>query len=172
MTEDREGSVPTQSVLKEISAALKEKGTFDRDLSPQEVEQFMSEIVTSMIAERGGIQASIKSLSVTIENARAKLEAQLAVKKAFVKANVAMTLELENSSEQGRLKTSSEPQASTSNGLAKPYVETARQGLSDPNALIFKGLSQYFAKQQINISQMGLTLRPNTLGVQLTVQPK
>lgn len=169
-----ENPSPPQSVLTEISTALRKEAVFNRDLTSQEVEQMMAEIVSGLIAGGGKVDGNVQSLSVTIQEEKARLMASVNVSNP-IKAGINLSFGLENAQESGNLKLSGEPVIDEHPDGVKAKIALKAVGLrgklasqlASPNDLIFKGLGDYLRKDGVQLQEMGLTLNQSTLGVRL-----
>lgn len=173
---DGREDLPTspQSLLSEFSTALKEKGVFERDLTSQEVEQMMAEIVSGLIAGSGKVDGNVQSLSVAIKEAKARLKASVRVSSP-IKAGIDLSFGLENMKQIGTLMLSEEPIIDEHpDGMkAKIALKTFNlkgklsSQLASPNELIFKGLGDYLRRGGVNLQSMALTLGHDTLFIRL-----
>jgi hypothetical protein len=156
----------------EAAQTIKEIGSFQRNLTPQELADIMSVIVAGFIQGQESISASVPRLDVRIANAEGIVNGSVRVEKP-IQALIRVICVLDNDPVPGRIKLAGldiQQEAGFAARLALKAVnieDKIREALRDPNKALKHALSSQLTPRGVLLTGLSLNFSDSTLAVSL-----
>jgi hypothetical protein len=160
----------------EAAQAIKERGSYQRELTAQELAGIMSGVVTGLIQGQESIRASAPIMAVRIENAIGIVSGSVNVEKP-IQATIKVNCTLDNDVAPGRIRLAGldiQQKAGFTARLALKAVNIegkAREALRDPNRALGLALSAQLEPRGVNLTGLALHFNESTLAVSLEGEP-
>jgi hypothetical protein len=160
----------------EAAQTIKKIGSFQRDLTAQELADIMSGIGAGLIQEQESISASVPLLDVRIENAEGIVNGSVKVDKP-IQALIRVICVLNNDTVPGRIKLAGldiQQEAGFAARLALKAVnieDKIREALRDPNKALRLALSSQLTPRGVLLTGLGLNFNDSILAVSLEGKP-
>ncbi len=160
----------------EAAAALRQSGSYRRDLSAQELAQIMRLIVEGLLSGQEAVRASILHTDVRIEQDQGFVSSRAEVRSP-IRATVQTDCALGNDTAPGRIRLLDLNVQQEAGFLAKQALRAfdlegrARRALSDPNQALALALRSQLEPRGATLSALGLHFNEQTLTVVLHGDP-
>ena len=160
----------------EIAQALKEKGSYQRELTAPELASIMSEVVASLLRGQESVSASIPIMEVSIENARGRVLGTVRMEKP-IRATINVNCVLVNDNKPDRIKLADldvQQEAGLTARLALKAVNIegkTREVLRDPNRALKQALASQLEQRGILLTVLGLHFNESTLEIRMDSEP-
>ena|SRR5690348_11870137 len=159
-------------LLDEVAGSLREKGSYHKELSEQEVAQIMESVVQNLLAGQGKIKAAIPRPAVHIENEVGTVSGDVRVD-APIKATISVDCVLGNDVTPQRVKlirSDVQEKAGIAEKLMLKAVNVKRrmnEALQDPNQALGDALESQLLPRGVKLTSTGLHFHERTLAVDL-----
>jgi hypothetical protein len=156
----------------EAAQAIKERGSYQRELTAQELAGIMSGVVTGLTQGQESVKASMPTMDVRIENAKGIVNGSVRVESP-IKATIKVNCALDNDAAPSRIKLAGldiQQEAGFAAKLALKAVNIegkAREALRDPNRALELALGSQLKSRGVNLTGLGLHFNESTLAVSL-----
>lgn len=164
------------ALFDEAAQAIKERGSYQRELTAQELAGIMSGVVTGLIQGQESVRASAPIMDVRIENAKGIVNGSVKVEKP-IQATIKVNCELDNDSAPSRIKLAGldiQQEAGFAARLALKAVNIegkAREALRDPNRALGLALGSQLEPRGVKLTGLGLHFNESTLAVSFEGEP-
>jgi hypothetical protein len=156
----------------EAAQTIKERGSYKRELTAQELAGIMSGVVAGLLQGQESVRASVPLLDVRIENAKGIVNGSVKVEKP-IQAIIRVICALDNDAPPGRIKLAGlniQQEAGFAARLALKAVnieEKIREALRDPNKALRLALSSELEPRGVLLTDLGLNFNVSTLTVNI-----
>jgi hypothetical protein len=156
----------------EAAQALKENGSYQRELTSQELASIMAEVVASLLGSQEAVRASIPVMEVRIENAKGVVFGSIRVNKP-IQATIKVTCTLVNDTEPGRIRLADLDIQQEAGLTAKIALKAAniegrtRNVLRDPNRALGQALASQLEQRGVKLTGLNLHFNESTLDIRL-----
>jgi hypothetical protein len=160
----------------EASQSIKESGSYDRELTAQELAEIMYVVVSGLTQGQESVSASMQKMDVRIENSRGRVNGSVKVEKP-IKATIKVMCVLENDVSPDRIKLADldiHQEAGFTARLALKAVNIegkAREVLRDPNDALGLALASQLERRGVRLTGLGTHFTESTLAVSLRGEP-
>lgn len=160
----------------EAASALRESGSYRRELSAQELARIMSLIVEGLLSGQEAVRATVSHMDVRIEQGQGVVSSRAEVRSP-IKAAVQTDCALGNDTAPGRIRLLGLNVRQEGGFLAKQAMRAmniegkARRALSDPNQALALALRSQLEPRGATLSALGLHFHEQTLTVVLQGGP-
>ena len=175
MTETSEKVVQIP-LLDQAAAAIKDKGSFQKELTGQELAEIMGSVVKSLTAGQEAVRATVTTMQVQIERQQGTVAGNIQVEKPIT-ATIGVRCTLGNDTAPNRLRLVGldvEEKASFAAKLPLKAVNIKRKAqhaLRDPNQALFTAFGSQLEPKGVRLTGIGLHFGDTTLAVALNGQP-
>ena len=166
MTERSELSVKVP-FLDQVAEAIKNTGTFQKDLSPEELSEIMRGVVKGFLAGQDKVKARVSAMSVKIENERGTVAGSVEVEEP-IKATISVNLTLGNDTRPNRLTVLDfdiqEEAAGFAAKLALKAIDIegkAQEALRDPNQALEMVLGSQLKPKGVKLTRVQMLFKGN-----------
>jgi len=159
----------------QAAMALREKGEFQIELTPQELSQIMLGVITNLTAGKDAVKASVPTMNVRIEKSRGIIGGAVRVEEP-IQATIKVNCALVNSDSAQGLRLDSldiQTEAGFAAKLALKAVNIegkAREALRDPNQALGLALGSQLEPRGVKLTELRLHFNESTLAVSLRGQ--
>jgi len=164
------GDVP---FLDQVAAQIKEGGSFEQDLSPQDLVGIMTELADELLSSQDSVKASIPPIEIHIKNQQGTLRGMINIEEP-IEAKIKFNLRFGNSSQPQKLESlilnveEKTTKISHLNDLkALNIKEKIEKPSRSPNQTLLAALDKQLGPRGINLSSIGLNLGKETLKINL-----
>ena len=163
-------------LFEQVAAELREKGTFQKDLTGQDVAGIMRGVVESLVSGQNAVRASIQSMSVNIERQQGAVSGAIRVEKP-ISATIGINCVLANDKTPGRLRLVQLDVKEKAGFVAKMALKAvniegkAQEALSDPNRALTQTLALQLEPRGIKLTGVDLQFKDTALSVSLMGVP-
>ena len=167
------GNVP---LLEELTSQLEEKGTFQQDLTSEELAGVMRSVFEGLVHEQKGVKADIADMSVQIEGEQGRFSGAVRVEKPL-EATVGGDCLLTNDETPGRLRLVSLDVREEAGFVAKVALKAVNvkgiieKALSDPNGALEIALARQLESRGVKLTAVELQFGGKALSVLLRGEP-
>jgi hypothetical protein len=174
--EEQNNMVDRSPHIDEAVQAIKASGSYQIELTAQNLEGILTEVVSSLIKEQESVRASEPVLNARIENAKGIVNGSVEVKKP-IQAVIKVYCALANDTAPGRIRLAGldiQQEAAFTARLALKAVNIegkVREALQDPNRILWRTLNAHLATQGVKLTGLGLHFTESTLAVHLEGEP-
>ena len=160
----------------EIAGSLKQKGSYSKELSEQEVVQIMEGIVQNLLTGQQRVKATVPTPKVHIENDVATVSSETHVESP-VKATIAINCKLGNDVTPQRLKLIQSDVQEKAGPIDKLKLKAVniehriQKTLSDPNQALSNALESQLEPRGVRLTDTALHFNKEKLAVNLKGGP-
>lgn len=163
-------------LLEELTAQLEEKGTFQQDLTGEELAGVMRGVFEGLVCDQEGVEADIGDMSAQIEGEQGRFSGTVRVGKPL-EATVGGDCLLTNDETPGRLRLVSLDVREEAGFIAKVALKAVNvkgiieKALSDPNGALEIGLARQLESRGVRLTAVELQFGDKALSVLLRGEP-
>jgi hypothetical protein len=160
----------------EAAQSIKESGSYDRELTAQELAEIMSVVVSGLTQGQESVSVSMQKMGVRIENSRGRVNGSVKVEKP-IKAMIKVMCVLENDVSPDRIQLAEleiHQEAGFTARLAMKAVNIegkAREVLRDPNDALRLALASQLERRGVRLTGLGTHFTESALAVSLRGEP-
>lgn len=163
-------------LLDEVAMSLKEKRSYRKELSEQEVAQIMESVIRSVLAEQTKVSVVVSKPTVHIKDDMGTVSGNVQVESP-IQATIAIDCALENAATPQHLKlrkSNVKEDAALAAMLALRALkleQRVNEKLSDPNQALSDALASQLESRGVRLTDTGLHFNAHTLVVDLKGEP-
>jgi hypothetical protein len=171
-----EGMAANVPLLEELTSQLEEKGTFQQDLTSEELAVVMRSVFEGLVNEQKGVKADIADMSVQIEGEQGRFSGAVRVEKPL-DVTIGGDCLLTNDETPGRLRLVSLDVREEAGFVAKVALKAVNvrgiieKTLSDPNGALELALARQLESRGVKLTAVELQFGDDALSVLLRGEP-
>lgn len=164
------------SLLDQAAEMIKEKGTFQRELTSQELADIMGSVVKELTAGQHKVRANVPNMQVRINGQQGIVVGSIRIEKP-ISATISVRCTLGNDTTPDRLRLVGLDVKEEAGVVARMALSHANikgealKALNDPNQILFNALGSQLETKGVKLTDIGLNFRDRTLAVVLRGQP-
>lgn len=160
-------------IFEQAATSIKETGSFQKELSSQDMESIMKGVVSGLLEGQEAVHATVPTMNVQIENGKGIINGSVQVEKP-IKATIDLECTLGNDNDPNKIRLVDLDVKTKAGFVAKAALKAAniegraRNVLSDPNIALSDALKKQLEPKGVVLTGSSLHFGDKTLNISLS----